>query len=125
MPAPRWIARFNKRVTNRLLGPVVTRLPGFGTLVHTGRRSGREYRTPIAAFQKGDSFIIALTYGPETEWVRNVIAADGCRFETRGRSYELTAPHVFHDVHRQAVPAWVRVPLRVMRVSDFIDLRLA
>lgn len=125
MPAPRWIARVNKHVTNRLLGPVVIRLPGFGMLVHTGRNSGQEYRTPIAVFRKSNGFIIALTYGPETEWVRNVLAADGCRLETRSGSFELTAPHVFHDPHRQAVPSWVRVPLRFMRVADFIDLRIA
>ena len=47
MPLPRALGRFNVRVTNRILGPIVTRLPWFGWLEHVGRRSGRAYRTPI------------------------------------------------------------------------------
>ena len=46
MPLPRSVARFNRRVTNRLLGRLAPRLPGFGIVVHTGRKTQRRYRTP-------------------------------------------------------------------------------
>jgi len=29
-------------------------------------------------------FLIALTYGWESEWVRNLVAAGGCQLETPG-----------------------------------------
>ena len=37
------VAAFNNRVTNRITGPVAGHLPGFGIVIHTGRKSGREY----------------------------------------------------------------------------------
>ena len=120
MPLPHSIARFNRRVTNRVLTPLVRRLPGFGMIVHAGRRSGREYRTPVLGFRSGERMTFALTYGPETDWVRNTLAADGCRFVSRGREMRLTEPRLVHDATRQMVPAIVRVPLRLLTVSDFL-----
>ena len=71
MPAPRWLAEFNRSVTNRISRPLARRLPGFGVVVHTGRKSGREYRTPVNVFPRDGGYVIALTYGRNGEWVRN------------------------------------------------------
>jgi deazaflavin-dependent oxidoreductase (nitroreductase family) len=122
MPLPRFIARVNRRVTNRLLGGLATRLPGFGVVVHTGRRSRRQYRTPVNVFQRGDRYIIALTYGPNTDWVRNVLAHGGCTLETRGRTLRLSRPRLFQDESRYAVPAPVRLILGIVNVCDFLEL---
>jgi hypothetical protein len=46
MPFPRWIARVNLHVTNRLLGPLARRLPGMGVVIHIGRKTHRQYITP-------------------------------------------------------------------------------
>jgi deazaflavin-dependent oxidoreductase (nitroreductase family) len=110
-------------VTNRLTGPVATRLPGFGVVVHAGRRSGRRYRTPVNVFRRGDRFVIALTYGPDAEWVRNVLASGGCLLETGGRTWRLGQPRLFRDGARGSVPAPVRLPLRLLGVADFLELR--
>jgi deazaflavin-dependent oxidoreductase (nitroreductase family) len=123
MPAPRWLARLNRRVINRMLGPVVMFLPGFGVIIHTGRSSGRTYRTPVAAFGQTEGFVIALTYGPDTDWVRNVAASGECALETRACTIRLGHPRIFRDERRSAVPPWVRIPLRVIRVMDFIELK--
>src|SRR5947207_13337568 len=120
MPLPRAIARFNRRVTNRLLTPLVMRLPGFGIVVHTGRKTGREYRTPVNVFRRGDRVSIALTYGPDADWVRNILAQGGCLLETRGRTQPLSRPRVVHDERHRAVPAPARLVLGVARVSDFL-----
>ena len=120
MPLPHSIARFNRRVTNRVLTPLVRHFPGFGMIVHAGRRSGREYRTPVLGFRSGERMTFALTYGPETDWVRNILAADGCRFVSRGREMQLTGPRLVHDPTRQMVPAFVRLSLRLLTVSDFL-----
>ena len=66
MPAPRSIARFNRRFTNRLFLRVAGHLPGFAIVSHVGRKSGRTYRTPVNAFRANDRYIIALTYGSES-----------------------------------------------------------
>jgi deazaflavin-dependent oxidoreductase (nitroreductase family) len=121
-PLGRSVARFNTRVTNRLTVPLARRLPGFGVVLHVGRRSGRRYRTPVNVFRTPRGYVFALTYGPEAEWVKNVLAASGCELLTRGRVLRLTSPELRHDPHRRVVPAPVRLPLRLLRVTDFLEL---
>lgn len=123
MPAPRWVARMNKRVTNRLLWPVVRWLPGFAMVVHTGVKTGNRYRTPIMVFGAPGKFVIALTYGPTTQWVRNVEAAGWCVIEFRSGPVRVHGPQVIHDRSRSGVPRLVRIPLRLMRVEHFLELR--
>ena len=125
MPLPRWLARFNHRVTNHLLTPVTERVPGMGMVVHTGRKTHRIYRTPVIVFRRGDRFIIALTYGRESQWVQNVLAQGGCQLETRGHTLRLARPHLFHDEERRAVPEFNRVMLGLLDVSDFLELSIA
>jgi F420H(2)-dependent quinone reductase len=90
----RWLAKFNIAVTNRITSLFAGWLPGFGILTHVGRKSGRVYRTPVNVFRAPDGFLIALTYGRESEWVKNVLAAGGCELETRGVRYQLFAPNI-------------------------------
>lgn len=61
MTLPPWLARANRRVTNRLWGPLAPHLPGFGVIVHAGRKSHRRYRTPVNVFPRADGYVIALT----------------------------------------------------------------
>jgi deazaflavin-dependent oxidoreductase (nitroreductase family) len=123
MPLSRRMAAFNHRVTNRVLGRFATVAPGFGVIVHRGHRSGRAYRTPVNVFRSPAGYVVALTYGPEAGWVRNVLAAGGCELETRGRRLALDAPRLFHDERRRAVPAPLRAVLRLAGVADFLELR--
>ena len=125
MPAPRWLARFNLRLTNRLLGPIASRLPGMGVVVHVGRKSHHLYRTPVLIFRRGDRLIIALTYGRESQWVHNVLAEGGCDFDTERHTLRLTNPSLFHDERREAMPALVRFMLGLLNVSDFLELTIA
>jgi deazaflavin-dependent oxidoreductase (nitroreductase family) len=125
MPAPRWLARFNLRVTNRVLGPPARYMPGFGVVIHTGRRTRQRYRTPVMVFPHGNRYVIALTYGRDSQWVRNVLAQGGCKLETRGRILDLSAPRLFHDESRRDVPAFTHPMLRLLDVSDFLELTAA
>jgi deazaflavin-dependent oxidoreductase (nitroreductase family) len=125
MPFPRWLARVNLHFTNRLLGPLACRLPGMGIVVHVGRRTRREYRTPVMIFRRDYQFVIALTYGRNSEWVQDVLAANGCSLETRNRNLRLREPRLFHDDQRKAMPVLVRVFLRILDVSDFLEPTVA
>jgi deazaflavin-dependent oxidoreductase (nitroreductase family) len=115
------MARFNRRVTNRVMRPLAPHLPGFGIVVHTGRASGRVYRTPVNVFRAGDAYVIPRIYGPDADWVRNVLAAGGCELVTRGRRIPVTAAFV-HDESRGDMPALVRPILRVLEVAEFVRL---
>jgi deazaflavin-dependent oxidoreductase (nitroreductase family) len=125
MPLPKRLARFNLHVTNRVLGPFARRLPGFAVVAHVGRRSGRVRHTPVNLFRDGDRYVIALTYGADSQWVRNVLAAGAVDIETRGRRVRLVAPEVVRDARRSLVPEPIRPILRLARVSDFMLLRRA
>src|ERR1700752_3799040 len=79
----RWLAKINIAFTNRITSLFAGWLPGFGILTHVGRKSGKVYRTPVNVFRATEGFLIALTYGRESEWVRNVLAAERCDLEIR------------------------------------------
>ena len=117
----RWLAAFNLAVTNRISSRFAPRLPGFGIVTHVGRKSGRVYRTPVNVFRAPNGFLIALTYGRESEWVRNVLAAGGCELETRGVRYQLSAPTIMHDPTRRRFPFPVRVILGCVGANDFMQ----
>ena len=118
----RWVAAFNLAVTNRITSRFAARLPGFGILTHVGRKSGRLYRTPVNVFRAPEGFLIALTYGRESEWVKNVVAAGACQLETRGVLYQLSAPTIVHDPTRRRFPLFVRTVLGIIGANDFMQL---
>jgi deazaflavin-dependent oxidoreductase (nitroreductase family) len=118
----RWVAAFNVAVTNRITSRFAGRLPGFGILTHVGRKSGRVHRTPVNVFRAPEGFLIALTYGRDSEWVRNVEAAGGCELETRGVRYLLSAPTIVHDPSRRRFPFPVHMILGLIGANDFMQL---
>lgn len=119
----RRMARFNRAVTNKVSIHLAGMLPGMGIVIHVGRRTRTVYRTPVMVFRTKDGFRIALTYGRGSDWVENALAHGAVRLETRRKEYELTEPEVVTDEHRQHVPLPLRGLLRLLRVSDFLDLR--
>jgi deazaflavin-dependent oxidoreductase (nitroreductase family) len=125
MPIPRVVGRWNKVGLNRVTRHLAPWLPGFGVVVHCGRRSGRLYRTPVNVFATEDGYVLALTYGPDTDWVKNVLAADGCELQTRGRVIRLASPRLFRDEARRDIRPLERQVLRVIGVADFLSLRTA
>jgi deazaflavin-dependent oxidoreductase (nitroreductase family) len=122
MPIPRGVARFNTRVTNRITRHVAGWMPGFAIVTHTGRRTGRTYRTPVNVFPDGERYVFALTYGACTDWVRNVLAASRCQIETRRRTVELVAPERFNDPTRRLVPVPARWILALLSVNEFLAM---
>ena len=122
MPLPNRLARVNRRVTNPVARLVAGWVPGLAIVTHTGRVSGREYRTPVNIFRSGEQYVFALTYGPERDWVKNVRAATRCRIRTRGRDLALTSPEMVHDPARDLVPKPVRWILGLLHVEDFLHL---
>ena len=118
------LARFNLAVTNRITGVFAGWLPGFGIITHVGRKSGRVYRTPVNVFRAPNGFAVALTYGRESEWVKNVLTANGCELQTVGRWYHLSDPMIVHDPSRRQFPLPVRVILGIVGANDFMQLSI-
>ena len=123
MPIPRLIARANRVGFNRLTRHIAPWAPGFGVIVHRGRRSSRTYETPVNVFRTAGGYLVALTYGGSSDWVKNVLAAGEAELRTRGRRFRVREPHLYHDEERQGVPGPVRQVLRMLDVADFLALR--
>ena len=122
MPFPRRLARVNRRATNRVVFPLARVAPGLAVVVHTGRRSGRSYRTPVTAFRTPRGYVIALIYGAESDWPKNVLAAGGCTLLTRGAAVPVTAPRQVHSGRHPSIPAPASAVMRMLRVHDFLEL---
>ena len=124
MPLPDQLARFNRHVTNPVARTFAGRLPPFGLIIHHGRKSGKEYRTPIWVFPAGDGFTVALTYGSERDWVRNIMAVESFQLVSRGTSHTLTEPTLIDTSRGLAdMPVILRPILRLMGVDEFLHAR--
>ena len=125
MPLPRRLAEFNRYVTNPLARLIAGRVPPFILIVHWGRRSGRRYRTPVMGWFAGDEFVIALTYGPGAEWVRNLQAAGAGELIAGGRTYRIEDPNVGQDILRApAIPWLIRRFLRLVTIDYYLRLHV-
>lgn len=91
---PRGVAEFNKRVTNPAARAITPWLPSLGTLEHVGRKSGKRYRTPLLVFKTDGGYAILIGYGPQTDWLKNVLAGGPAVLCKRGRAVALTNPRV-------------------------------
>jgi len=125
MPIPHGMRKANKVALNKVTRRLAPWLPGLGVVVHRGRTTGKQFRTPVNVFPRpGDRYVLALTYGSDTDWVKNVVAAGGCELLTRGTHIELTAPRLFHDETRREIRVVERSILGLLHVYDFLELHV-
>ena len=118
------LARFNRRGPNQVIGKIAgRRLSPVAVMVHTGRRSGRRYRTPVVPLPLRDGFLVSLPYGAERDWVRNVLAAGGGTLERGGRRFELAGPRLLDAAGAAPLlPAALRPALRLLPGIRFLRL---
>ncbi len=94
-PAPlmkpaRWFAA---RVLNP---PVLWYTNHFGRttqplVYHRGRKSGREFVTPLCMVSTPEGFIVPAAFGPDVDWLANLKATPESRVVSEGVSHETTA----------------------------------
>jgi deazaflavin-dependent oxidoreductase (nitroreductase family) len=94
MQLPQWVARFNRHVTNPVQRLWAGWVPAMGILEHVGRKSGKPYRTPLNVFTTDEGIAVLLTYGPDRDWLKNVVAADGARLKRYGKTVGIEQPRV-------------------------------
>jgi deazaflavin-dependent oxidoreductase (nitroreductase family) len=114
-----FVTRFINPITRRVAGW----LPGFGVLTYPGRKSERTYHTPVNVFRRGHDYVFVLTYGSDSDWVKNVLAAGECWIRVRGRDVRLTHPKVIADPTRSLVPAPIRFIGGLGNVTEFLRMQ--
>ena len=122
MHLPRALARFNRHVTNPIQRRWAGVIPLHGIVEHTGRTSGAPYRTPVLVFGDGSpGFAITIGYGLRSDWVRNLLAADGGGLVHRRRHYTLSRPRVLTGSEAlAALPPAYRVFARLVRIEGVL-----
>ena len=91
MTFPRALARCTRGAFNKM----TLHLAGhaaFADLEHTGRRSGIVRHTPVRAFRAGDTVIIGLNFGRQSDWYQNIKASGTCRTRLGGEQLTLSTP---------------------------------
>jgi hypothetical protein len=88
-----------------------------------GVAAGTPYETPLGAWPYRDGFVVAIFFGSDTDWCRNVMAAGTCTLTWKGQTYQLERPEIISgpDV-LQAWPVWERIGLRAYGIKDFLWL---
>lgn len=96
----------------------------FALLRHVGRRSGKTFEIPIMVWRIEDGFIIALTYGPNVDWLRNLQAAEQGTLRWHKKEYVFQTP-VFIDetTALHALPSFIKFMLRrFLNTHEFVKL---
>jgi deazaflavin-dependent oxidoreductase (nitroreductase family) len=108
------IRTFNKHVTNRVLRVFTSfSLGPFAIIHHVGRRSGKPYETVLWVWRMREGFVIALTYGSEVDWYRNMKATGGGTVFWHRKLYVVGRPELIDaDKALKAFPALFRLIFR-------------
>jgi len=114
--------KLNERA-NAIFLKIAGRSRAWSALKHFGRKSGREYTTPLTAYPLGDGFVIAVLYGEaaKVDWVRNVMGTGRCILKTAGQEYELERAEIISA--SQALPAYpplFRFVYKLQGTSEFL-----
>lgn len=122
MRVPRAVANFNRRVTNPVARSLTPWLPCLGTLEHTGRKSGRHYRTPLLVFKTRDGFAVLIGYGPESDWLKNILAGGPTVLHKLGKAISLANPQIVSKA--EAAPLITPVPRLFYRLFPYNEATL-
>jgi len=132
---PSLIVKIVMRPMTKVLNPLIVKLAGrrhfhmAAQIRHVGRRSGRTYTTPVSARRSGDMVAIALTFGNQSDWSRNVRAAGGGTIRIGGEDYDLTQPRVMSrqeakPLVRAAFSPTERAGFRMLGIKQVMILRV-
>jgi len=103
MMYPVWFENFQVKYLNPMIKPFARYLPGFATIKHRGRTSGKRYETIVAAFRKGN--VLAIALGPREDRLGQERAGRGrgrCAFRSARRAHRQSAHPSGRKQHRRA-----------------------
>ena len=118
MPIPRWVAQMNKKVLNpREINKGVR-----PALTHVGRTSGNTYQTPLDAHAVDGGYIFIANYGPDSDWVQNILAAGSASLRVDGQDFELTNPRLVgkDEAWEKLSSTTAKEPPGFLNVTDYL-----
>ena len=89
------VRRFNRAFGNPYQMKTAGTVGAYASVIrHVGRTTGRSYETPLVPFPTDDGFVIALPYGPSTDWLKNVMASGSATIVHGGNTYPVDRPEL-------------------------------
>jgi deazaflavin-dependent oxidoreductase (nitroreductase family) len=132
---PSVLVKIVMRPMTKMLNPLIVKLAGrrhfhmAAQIRHVGRRSGRTYTTPVSARRSDDMVVIALTFGNQSDWSRNVRSAGGGRIRIDGEDYDVIQPQVMgrqeaEPLVQAAFSPTERAGFRMLGIKQVMILRV-
>ena len=118
------VRKFNRAILNPITKLFAGRL-FYSLLYHIGRRSGKEYSTPVFAAIRQEHIYIPLPYGADTDWMLNVQAKGKCDVKIRGKLYSSTNPEIVGATMALSVfPSIIRWAFERTNVNQYLRLEI-
>ncbi len=124
----KWFRDRMRRFNKGILNPTTLKIAGgrsgiYASIKHVGRRSGREYTTPVVAQPVGDGFVIPLPYEANVDWCRNVLAAGKCTLTWHEHEYTMERPEILQRSEAmKALPVFTRVLYTAGGIKQYLWL---
>lgn len=116
MVYPVWFENIQVKYLNPALKPIARYLPGTATIEHRGRKSGKQFKTIVTTYRKGNVLTIALGHG-KTDWVKNVLAAGQADVRYARKVVHVTNPRILEaGADGEGLPALAKLQLRRMAI---------
>ena len=123
------VVNLQRKVNRAVFNPRMLELanqPGGPTAIvhHTGRSSGRPYRTPVGAVPIDGGYVVAAVYGPGTDWIRNLLSGGPAQIEVAGQRSVIREARLVPIVEvSEAFSNGDRLAHRLFGVDDAVRLR--
>ena len=128
---PKPFVRAVRTIFGRVLNPIVISISdrfeletGQQALHHIGRRTGREYRTPLCVVPTPEGYIVPAAFGPDVDWLANLRTTPQAQLTYKRTTYPVIAEVIDRkEAYRLAggsagCPCWDQ-----FRIQDFAILR--
>lgn len=111
-----------------ILNPITKLFAGhlfYSIVYHKGRRSGKEYSTPVFAAIRNEHIYIPLPYGANTDWMLNMQAKGKCDVKIRGKLYSSTNPEIVGATMALSVfPSIIRWAFERANANQYLRLEI-
>jgi deazaflavin-dependent oxidoreductase (nitroreductase family) len=119
------LRKFNRAITNRVTMLIAGHFI-FSLIRHRGRKSGKNYATPLVVSIKDNYAYIPLPYGADTDWFLNVSSAEKCELVSNRKRYQAIKPTIINQ--EQAIPMFsngLQKAFRKAHIAIFVKMQIS
>ena len=111
MKVQRVMAKFNRRVTNHMIGLLAPYLPWWAVLVHRGRKTGLLHQTVLEVILYDPTIqqsVVVSAWGEDVDWYRNLRECPAIEIRTGRERYEPLQQFLYPEEANAALATYER-----------------